>query len=119
MKTIIRLILAFLLTASLASAGMNIKLTWDSPSATEPAPTGYALYRKGGTATAPTWTLVRRYDTATVLTTRIIDITADGAGTYALTAYNAGGESDRSDEITIPGKPGKPAGVRITIEFTP
>jgi hypothetical protein len=43
----------------------------------------------------------------------------DGGGTYALTAYNAGGESDRSDEITIPGKPGKPAAVKIQIEFTP
>lgn len=115
MKTL----LALLLTASIASAGLAVRLTWDAPLATDPVPTGYALYRKGGTVTAPTWTLVRRYDVGNIIPARTIDITADGAGTYALTAYNAGGESDRSDEITIPGKPGRPAAVKVQIEFTP
>ncbi len=119
MKTVFQIILAILLTASLASAGLAVKLTWDAPAVTDPAPTGYALYRKGGTATAPTWTLVRRYEVATLVPARVIDITLDGGGTYAITAYNAGGESDRSDEVTIPGKPGKPIGVRIQLEFTP
>ncbi len=119
MKSIFRIFLAFILSASLSSAGLTVRLTWDAPAATDPQPSGYALYRKGGTPTAPTWTLVRRYETAQVVSTRLIDITSDGAGTYALTAFNAGGESDMSVEITIPGKPGAPAGVRIQLEFTP
>jgi hypothetical protein len=116
---VIALVVFLTLPASAQSASMSVKITWDAPSATEPAPTGYALYRKGGTAAAPTWTLVRRYTVATLIPARTIDVTLDGAGTYALTAYNAGGESDRSDEVVIPGKPGKPIGVRIQIEFTP
>lgn len=119
MKTITRIIISLILTATMASAEVTVKLTWDAPLPADPVPTGYALYRKGGTATVPTWTLVRRYEVANLIPARVIDITSDGAGTYALTAYNGGGESDRSDEITIPGKPGKPAGVKIQIEFTP
>ena len=119
MKSLLRIFITLILTATLASAGLTVRLTWDAPLPTDPVPTGYALYKKGGTAAAPTWTLVRRYETAQVVSTRVIDITSDGAGTYALTAFNAGGESDRSTEITIPGKPGAPAGVRIQLEFTP
>ena len=117
MKTIIKTFLAIVLTCSLSFAGMTVKLTWDAPLATDPVPTGYALYKKGGTAAAPTWTLVRRYDLPTTVTSRTIDITADGAGTYTVTAYNAGGESDRSNEVIVPGKPGSPSNVKIQIEF--
>ena len=118
MKTL-RILIALILSATLATAGLTVKLTWDAPSPADPVPTGYALYRKGGTAAAPTWTLIRRYDVATMIPARTIDVTLDGAGTYALTAYNGGGESDRSNEITIPGKPGAPVGDKIQLEFTP
>jgi hypothetical protein len=112
-------LLIFLLLANIAVAGINVRLTWDAPLATDPVPEGYSLYKKSGTGTTAIWTLVRRYTLAQVGPARFMDLTTDGGGTYAITAYNAGGESDRSAEVTIPGKPGVPVAVRIQIEFTP
>lgn len=104
-----------LLTAGFAMAGITVVTTVDAPLATDPPVVGYVMYRRTGTLAAPIWTKVKTFPT----NDRRFDITELGPGNYAVAAYNAGGESDKSNEVVIPGVPGKPIGLKVTIEFTP
>jgi hypothetical protein len=114
MKHIVKFLALLILTASLASAAVKISLVWDAPtvSATSGEPAGYILYRKVIAGAEVTWTEVAR---ATAPATTL-DVTTIGGGTFALTAFNAAGESNRSNEVTVTGKPGVPLNVRVTIE---
>ena len=106
-------LLAFAAAPPAAAAPPVIKLTWNAPAESEPQPTGYNLWRQHTNGTAVAYTLVRRYDS----TERLLDITTDGPGTYALSAFNEVGESDVSEPVVIPRRPGVPLGVRVVIEL--
>jgi hypothetical protein len=112
---LLRNALILLLTASFAVAGITVVTTVDAPLPTDPPVVGYIMYRRTGTLTAPIWTKVKTFPT----NDRRFDITELGPGNYAVAAYNTGGESDKSNEVVIPGVPGKPLGLKVTIEFTP
>lgn len=104
--------IAALCASALAQSSLRVILTCDAPAAGEQV-TGYVLYTRA-TATAP-WTRVQTFDT----TDRRFPIPQPivGGSQYALTAYNAAGESDPSDPVIMPGRAGKPLNTRVTIEF--
>ena len=107
-------LVAALCAAAIAHGQGTVRtiLTCDAPPATEQID-GYVLYRR----TTPTaaWERVQTFQG----TTRefLIPVPIVGGSQYALTAYNAAGESDISDPITMPGRAGKPVNPRVTIEF--
>lgn len=105
-----------LLSLNVASAATLIKLAWNAPTVTElsGAPLGYILYRKVVLPEGVQWIeAARTEDDSTTL-----DVTLVGGGTFALTAINGFGESDRSNEVVISGAPNKPLNVRVVIELT-
>jgi hypothetical protein len=124
MKTLSLSLLTFIVTlfcfvSPTALAAPTVKIAWDAPPAESSAPTGYRLYRKVvNAAGAVTWTLAAQYDLAAVIEPRMLDITLVGGGTYTLTAYNLFGESDRSAEVVVPGKPGVLLNVRVIVTTT-
>lgn len=106
---LLALVASILVPVYLAAATVRVRVTWDAHDPTSPTPAGYLLYKREGAA----WAMVRRHDSLV----RDIDISDLGGGEYRLTAYNAGGESDPSDVLVIPGRPGSPLGARILIEI--
>lgn len=104
--------LLFLLTLPLRAASPTIHLEWD---ANDPLDLidHYTLYEKTSALGIEVW---KQVGTTQSLAFPLIDLTP-GPHTYVVTATNQRGESDYSNEITLPGLPKGPTRLRLVIEI--
>jgi hypothetical protein len=109
------ILIAALLLAGIAFAqrpGSKIVLTCDPPPPTDVV-RGYILYKQDATGTGLIQIAVytgteRRFEVPQPII---------GGSSYVLTAYNEVAESEPSDPLVMPGRPGKPLNTKVTIEF--
>jgi hypothetical protein len=102
------LLSTLLLTAGIAQA-TSIKFAWDA-AATGATPTGYRLCAGTTAGTYPTCTNVGLVLTGTV------DLDTTKTNFIIVRAYNTGGESPNSNEVTLPAistKPEPPLNLRL------
>lgn len=106
-------ILFALLLAGIAVAqlpGSKIVLTCDPPPAGDVV-RGYILYEQKATGLARVAVYEgndRRFE---------IPQPIFGGASYVVTAYNEVAESDPSEPVVMPGRPGKPLNTKVTVEF--
>lgn len=113
MKSALLTLAVIVTLAGIAAAQVAIPktiLTCDPPSAGETV-RGYVLYKKVGAARE----VVKVYASAE----RRFEVPQPimGGTEFTLTAYNEVGESDHSDPLIMPGRPGKPLNTKVIIEF--
>jgi hypothetical protein len=111
--------LALLLSAGLSMAH-TVQLEWD-PNPPGETVTGYKIYEKTASDTEPpviTWKLIGQ--TAANLTKASIEAPA-GIHIYAVSAFNALGESERSNEVfaSIITPPAGLKIIKVTVTATP
>jgi len=106
MKNIILAIILTLALATTASA-TTVKLQWDANAASEQV-TEYRVYQDG----------VKVATVISPATTVTLPSVTPSAHSFYVTAANMTGESAPSNTVTMPGMPGAPAGMKITVTVT-
>ena len=104
MKTLFTILYLFVLSA-LSSFAADVSLAWE-PNNPPGTVSKFTVYQKSG----DTW--VKKGDTTE--TTFTVAGLAPGLHTFAVTASNVWGESDRSNESTTPAPANPPTNLRIT-----
>lgn len=103
-------------SAQNTSALQTVRLRWEGPTNTADAPvSGFRLYRTPNTGTEES------VDLGNVQGETTLDFLRSKSYRLQLTAYGPGGESDRSNELTLPAVPDAPRKFEIVIpaEGTP
>lgn len=110
MKSILKSLLFLILLTTLGHAH-TVKLEWNA-NPPEDAVTGYRIYEAVTVSGATTWKPVA--DTLSTTPSHALLDVKGGKHVYAVTAYNAAGESNRSNEVAVSAI-STPSGLKATV----